>query len=428
MGHNKHPFCPSPTVTDSTPTPDTASRMTALERRASFSLATVYAMRMLGLFMVLPVFALEARRYPGGEDAAAMGLALGVYGLVQAVLQIPFGLAADRWGRKRVMLFGLALFAVGSLIAAGASDLHTLAWGRAMQGCGAISAAVSALLADQTRDVVRTKALALLGGSIGLMFALSLVVGPWLSQWAGLPGLFNLTAVMAVAGMAMVVWWTPPEPPMPEGGVPRVRWSQLFTPDLLRLYVGVFVLYAVQFATWVSMPALLVQAGVLQADHGWVYLPTVLLSFVFMGMTLFPMERRGQLRPLFLACIAGVMLVQLALLWVSLGTAQLWMLAVLLFFFFCGFNVLEASQPSLASRFAPRGGRGSALGVYNTLQSLGIFAGGAFGGWLAKGGGTPGLFLCCALLMGVWLAVAWAMVVPPPHASPAATPDPAQAA
>jgi threonine/homoserine/homoserine lactone efflux protein len=156
--------------------------------------------------------------------------------------------------------------------------------------------------------------------------------------------------------------------------------------------------------------------------------PGVLLFWIVLAASFLSRGWVEDTLPSKVACIAGVMLVQLALLWVSLGTVQLWVLVVLLFFFFCGFNVLEASQPSLASRFAPPGGRGSALGVYNTLQSLGIFAGGAFGGWLTKGGGTPGLFLCCALLMGVWLAVAWAMVVPPPHATPSANPDPAQAA
>ena len=411
------------------PTSDADARMTPDEKRSAFSLSSIYALRMLGLFMVLPVFMIEALHYDGGQDASAVGFAMGIYGLVQASLQIPFGLAADRFGRKRVIYMGLGLLAIGSVVGAMATSVNGLALGRALQGGGAISAAVTALLADQTRDAVRTKGMALVGGSIGLMFALSLLLGPVLSGWGGLSAIFGVTLFLAIGGMAIVRWWTPVELPLQKNAKSgHSLWGLLVHPDVIRLNFGVFALYAVQLASWVAIPALLVQAGVVSTNHGYVYLPAVLLSFVFMGMTLFPMERRGQLRPLFLACIAGVMLVQLALLWVSLGPAQLWVLAVLLFFFFCGFNVLEASQPSLASRFAPPGGRGSALGVYNTLQSLGIFAGGAFGGWLAKGGGTPGLFLCCALLMGVWLAVAWAMVVPPPHASPAATPDPAQAA
>ena len=384
------------------------SRMTPDERRSAFSLASIYALRMLGLFMVMPVFMLEARHYEGGDDLSAIGMAMGVYGLVQAVLQIPFGMAADRFGRKRVIYLGLALLALGSIVGAMATSVGGLALGRALQGGGAISAAVTALLADQTRDAVRTKGTALVGASIGLMFALSLVLGPLLSGWGGLSAIFGVTLLLAVCGVAIVRWWTPPEPALPEAGQTKHSlWGLLVHPDLIRLNFGVFALYAVQLASWVAIPALLIQAGVASADHGWVYLPAVLLSFVVMGVTLFPMERRGQLRPLFLGCILLVMAVQAGWGWLATSSPPLWMLAVLLFFFFCGFNVLEASQPSLASRLAPTGSRGAALGVYNTLQSLGIFAGGAMGGLLLKSVGASGVFLTSAALMLVWLGVAW---------------------
>lgn len=398
--------------------------MNALERRASFSLALIYALRMLGLFMVLPVFTLEARHYEGGNDPTAVGLALGLYGLVQAVLQIPFGLAADRFGRKRVIVAGLLLFALGSVVAALATSVAGLAWGRALQGGGAISAAVSALLADQTRESVRTKGMALIGASIGLMFALSLVVGPLLSAWGGLPGIFWITSVLAVAGIAVVLWWTPAEVPGPPDTTHSSSvtvWAILRLPDLARLNLGVFILYTVQLATWVAVPALLIQAGVEKSLHGWVYLPAVLLSFVVMGATLFPMERRGRLRSLFLVSIGSVMLVQFGLIWQSMGSPSLAVIGFLLFVFFCGFNVLEASQPSLASRLAPAATRGTVLGIYNTLQSLGIFAGGALGGWLAKSQGAQGLFMACALLMALWLVVAWGMAPPRPTAPHLAT-------
>ncbi len=384
------------------------SRMLPDERRAAFSLASIYAMRMLGLFMVMPVFMLEARHYEGGDDLSAIGLAMGMYGLVQAVLQIPFGMAADRFGRKRVIYLGLALLALGSIVGAMATSVTGLALGRALQGGGAISAAVTALLADQTRDAVRTKGTALVGASIGLMFALSLVLGPLLSAWGGLSAIFALTLLLSVGGVVIVRFWTPPEPALPAAG--RVRhslWGLLVHRDLIRLNFGVFALYAVQLASWVSIPALLIQAGVASADHGWVYLPAVLLSFVVMGVTLFPMERRGLLRPLFLGCIALVLLVQVAWGLLAGSSPPLWLLGVLLFLFFCGFNVLEASQPSLASRLAPTGARGSALGVYNTLQSLGIFAGGAMGGWLLKTVSASGVFMTSAGLMLLWLLVAW---------------------
>ncbi|HSV53865.1 MAG TPA: MFS transporter [Burkholderiaceae bacterium] len=385
--------------------------MTPMERRASLSLATIFALRMLGLFLVLPVFALEAARYPGGDDPALVGLAMGIYGLTQGILQIPFGMASDRLGRKRVIVFGLLIFAAGSFVAAAADSLTWLIIGRSLQGAGAVSAAVTALLADQTRDAVRTKAMALVGASIGLMFALALVVAPLLSDRIGLNGLFALTGVLAAAGIAIVVWLVPAEP-LQHKGQPRGRLSEVLThPGLLRLDFGVFVLHAVQLAMWVAIPALLVQAGLDKALHWQVYLPSVLASFVVMGMTLFPLERRGYLRAVFLVAIGLVTLVQLGL-WLMAGQPSVWGLALLLFVFFCGFNVLEASQPSMASRVAPAHARGAALGVYNTLQSLGFFAGGAIGGVLVKSVGSQGLFVACAGLMLLWLLVAWPMTAP----------------
>lgn len=386
--------------------------MTAPERRASFSLATIFAMRMLGLFLVLPVFALEAARYPGGNDSALVGLAMGIYGLTQGVLQIPFGLASDRFGRKRVIVIGLLIFAAGSFVAAAADSLVWLTVGRSLQGAGAVSAAVTALLADQTRDEVRTKAMALVGASIGLMFALSLVAAPVLVGWIGLHGLFVLTGLLALGGIAVVLLWTPAEP-VQHNNVPRGRLVDVLTHGaLLRLDVGVFVLHAVQLAMWVAVPALLVQAGLGKDAHWQVYLPAVLASFVVMGFTLFPLERRGYLRAVFLAAIGLITLVQLGLLWVASTTAMVLPLALLLFVFFCGFNVLEASQPSMASRIAPPHARGAALGVYNTLQSLGFFVGGAVGGMLLKHVGTQGLFLACTAGMLLWLVVAWPMTAP----------------
>ncbi|HEX9718437.1 MAG TPA: MFS transporter [Ramlibacter sp.] len=384
--------------------------MTATERRASGSLATIFAARMLGLFLVLPVFALEASKYPGGDDPAQVGLAMGIYGLTQGILQIPFGLASDRLGRKRVIIFGLLVFAAGSFLAAAADSLTWLIIARSLQGAGAVSAAVTALLADQTRDQVRTKAMAIVGASIGLMFALSLVAAPLLAARIGLAGLFVVTGVLAMACIAVVAWWTPAEP-LQHKNIPRGKLSEVLNhAGLLRLDVGVFVLHAVQLAMWVAVPALLVQAGLPKAQHWYIYLPAVLGSFVIMG-ALFPLERRGYLRAVFLGAVAMVMLVQIGLL-LAAGRPGIGVLGLLLFVFFCGFNVLEASQPSMVSRIAPSHARGGALGVYNTLQSLGFFAGGAVGGWLTKNVGAQGLFAACAGLMLLWLAVAWPMRAP----------------
>ncbi|NMM13934.1 MAG: MFS transporter [Rhodoferax sp.] len=387
--------------------------MTPEERRASFSLATIFALRMLGLFLILPVFAIEAAKYPGGDDPTLIGLTMGIYGLTQAMLQFLYGMASDRLGRKRVIVFGLLLFAAGSFVAAWAPSLTWLAIGRAVQGAGAVSAAVTALLADQTRDVVRTKSMALVGASIGLMFALSLVAAPLLVAHIGLAGLFVMTGALALAGVAVVIWWVPAEP-LQHKNMPRGRLLEVLRlPALLRLNFGVFVLHAVQLAMWMAVPALLVQAGLPHEHHWWVYLPAVLASFFVMGSTLFPLEKRGYLRAVFLTAVGLIAVVQLGFWLVAAsGAPSVSALAVLLFVFFCGFNVLEASQPSLASRVAPAHARGAAMGVYNTLQSLGFFAGGVLGGWLVKHLGAQGLFAGCAAGMLLWLVVAWPMRAP----------------
>jgi MFS family permease len=395
-----------------------ASVMTPVERRASFSLATIFALRMLGLFLILPVFAIEAAKYPGGDDPTLIGLTMGIYGLTQAMLQFLYGMASDRLGRKRVIVFGLLLFAVGSFVAAWAPSLTWLAIGRAVQGAGAVSAAVTALLADQTRDVVRTKSMALVGASIGLMFALSLVAAPLLVAHIGLAGLFVMTGALALAGVAVVIWWVPAEP-LQHKNMPRGRLLEVLRlPALLRLNFGVFVLHAVQLAMWMAVPALLVQAGLPHEHHWWVYLPAVLASFFVMGSTLFPLEKRGYLRAVFLTAVGLIAVVQVGFWLVAAsGAPSVSALAVLLFVFFCGFNVLEASQPSLASRVAPAHARGAAMGVYNTLQSLGFFAGGVLGGWLVKHLGAQGLFAGCAGGMLLWLVVAWPMRAPVANAS-----------
>lgn len=382
--------------------------MTRPELRASCSLALIFALRMLGLFLVLPVFALEARKYPGGDDAAMVGLAMGLYGLTQALFQLPLGMASDRWGRKRIIVGGLLVFAAGSLVAALADTLMGLMLGRALQGAGAVSAAVTALMSDLTRDSVRTKAMAMVGGSIGLMFALALVLSPLLTAWVELSGIFALTFALALCGIAVVLWVVPPEP-VAHASMPRGKPSELLQhADLLRLNAGVFILHTVQMSMWVAVPALLVAAGLGKDSHWKVYLPAVVLSFVAMG-ALFSMERKGKLRAALLGSIALVLVVQIGLWMMAQSATQpsLALLGVLMFVFFVGFNALEASQPSLVSRMAPTHLRGAALGAYNTLQSLGLFAGGFLGGLLAKWGGMPALFATTAGLMMLWLVITW---------------------
>ena len=382
--------------------------MTQTERRTSGALASIYALRMLGLFLVLPVFVLQAHTYPGGDDPFLVGLAMGAYGLTQALLQVPLGIASDRFGRKPVIQAGLLLFVVGSLIAAWAPSMVWLVIGRALQGSGAISAAVTALLADLTRDEVRTKSMALVGISIALMFALSLVLAPLLVPLVGLSGLFALTAVLAAIGMAVVAWVVPPEPPLQHvqnrGGLRAV----LAHGELLRVDLGVFVLHAVQIAMWMSVPALLQDAGLASAEQWKVYLPAVLASLLVMGGLLFRLERMGYFRQVYLGSIALIVLAQLGF-WLNLQAPSLWVVGALLCVYFVGFNTQEASQPSLVSRLAEPRQRGAALGVYNTLMSLGIFVGGSAGGLVLKTWGSAGIFSASIGLVLLWLALAWPM-------------------
>ena len=391
------------------PVLDNTTRMTPVERRASAALALVFALRMLGLFIVLPVFALEAARLPGGDDPSRVGMAMGLYGLTQAFLQIPFGIASDRFGRKRTIVAGLLLFAAGSAIAAWAPNLTWLSVGRAIQGAGAVSAAVTAFLADVTRDSVRTKAMAIVGASIALMFALSLVLAPLLASWFGLAGIFVITCALALIGIVVVVYLAPPEPAVHKpSDMQQVRSGLLAVlrhTGLLRLNLGVFVLHAVQLAMWMAVPTLLVQAGLPKSNHWQVYLPAVAASLLVMGGVLFPMERKGKLRLAFLISIGLILVVQLGF-WVQASVQpNIWALGGLLFVFFIGFNMLEASQPSLVSKLTPTHARGAALGVYNTLQSVGFFVGGAVGGWLIRVYGAPDLFLASGFVISVWFVI-----------------------
>lgn len=382
-------------------------RMTARELRASTSLASIFALRMLGLFLILPVFAVHARGLPGGESAALVGLALGVYGLTQAILHLPFGLASDRFGRKPVIVAGLVLFAAGSFVAAGADTVAEVIVGRAIQGAGAISAAVTAFIADSTRDSQRTKAMAMVGGSIGLTFALSLVLAPALYAAIGMDGLFGATGVLALLAILVVLFVVPPAPAAehapPGGGATSLRQVALDA-DLLRLNLGIMVLHCVQMAMFVVVPGWLVErAGLPLAQHWQLYLGVVLASFALMLPPLFWSERRGRLRAVFLGAVA--LLLAVALLF-ALQPAGLWPLAGLLLLFFAGFNVLEASLPSLVSRLAPADAKGAALGIYNTTQALGLFVGGALGGWVQSRWGGGAVFAMCAVLLVVWLAAA----------------------
>jgi MFS family permease len=400
-----------PNMNSLSPTPDNDadSRMSRAEVKASGALASIFALRMLGLFLILPVFAVHAKTLPGGDSAALVGLAMGIYGLAQSFGQIPFGVASDKYGRKKIIVIGLILFALGSFIAAAAGNIYWVIIGRAIQGAGAISAAVTAFIADSTREEHRTKAMAMVGGSIGLTFSLSLIISPLLYEWVGMGGIFAVTGILSLAAIAVVVWLVPSAPLVKAR---RVAWSEILrNGELMRLNYGVFALHMTQMAMFVVMPAALVKYADLPLESHWkIYLPVVLASFVLMLPPVFVGEKQGKMKQVMLAAVALLLAVQLGLLLTfSMATIHWQWLVVLLLGFFIAFNVLEASQPSLVSRIAPPAAKGAALGVYNTMQALGLFCGGALGGLLKQHVGAPSVFILGAAAALGWLIIASSM-------------------
>lgn len=388
------------------PDPQSLS-LTPIERRASFALAGLFAARMLGLFLLLPVFAVAALGVVGGDDPARVGLALGMYGLTQACMQIPFGLASDRWGRRPVVLAGLLLFVLGSVICALSNDIFWITIGRAIQGSGAISAAITAWLADATRPEVRTRAMAMVGGSIGLSFALALVAAPLIVGAGGLSGLFWSIALLGVVCLAVARFVVPVVPLAPKPAQPA-RAMQVFTHvDLLRLNFGVFCLHLIQVAMFVVVPPLFIKLGGLSSAELWkVYLPVIFGSFIFMVPMIFVAEKKRAHRAMLRLAVAGLVVVFALLPWASQG---FYLLAAGLTAFFVMFNVLEALQPSLVSRVAPPELKGLALGFYNTAQAAGLFLGGSLGGALVVWGGAATVFWAACALSALWLVVTWGL-------------------
>jgi MFS family permease len=388
--------------------------MSPSEIRASLSLASIFALRMLGLFLILPVFAVHAMHLKGGDNHTLVGMALGTYGLTQGMLQIPYGMASDRYGRKRVIVLGLILFALGSFVAAISDNIYVIIAGRALQGAGAISAPVMAFLSDLTREQHRTKAMAMVGSSIGLMFALSLVGSPLLYRHIGMGGIFVLTGVLALVAIWVVLSVVPQEPAVRMDAEEHVEPARLAdvlrNPHLLRLNFGIFSLHAVQMAIFVVVPLALIGAGGIPVGEHWkIYLPVVLGSFVLMVPAIFYAEKKDAIKPVFLASIALMAAVQLGFVFSLQNFSAL---VILLLGFFVAFNILEASLPSLVSRTAPVRAKGAALGVYNTTQSLGLFVGGAAGGWLMQHHGRAPVFMFGTALIALWGIAAASMQVP----------------
>ena len=381
--------------------------MTRVELRAGASLAGVFGLRMLGLFFILPVLAVHAVHIEGGDNLTLVGIALGAYGLAQGILQIPFGAASDRLGRKPVLYLGLLIFAVGSFLGCIADDIWTMIAARVLQGAGAISSVAMALAADLTREQHRTKVMAMIGSMIGLMFALSLVGAPLLYRGIGMDGLFALTGVLCLAAIALVKFQVPDPPATPRAelrsGSTR---AAVLDAELLRANAGIFILHVILYAMFVVVPPRLVRAGLELPEHWKLYLPVVLVSFVLMIPAVLHADRRNSTKPVLLGSVVLLLAAETAFALFDGGIAAM---AVAMLAFFVAFNVLEALLPSLVSRRAPAQGRGVAIGVYNTTQTLGVFFGGLLGGSVASYRGDTGVFVVCAVLVAVWLAVAVGM-------------------
>ena len=379
--------------------------MSSLEQRAVAALAGIFSLRMLGLFMFLPVFSVHAHEY-AGHTPLLIGVAIGIYGLTQGVFQIPFGILSDRFGRKAVIATGLVIFVLGSVVAALSENIWGVVAGRALQGMGAVAAAVMALASDLTGESHRTRVMAVIGASIGASFALALVLGPVVTEAAGISGLFWTTAAMAALAIALLYLGVPAPPRMTSARTTALAGLRTGLRDgqMLRLNAGIFILHAIMIATFVALPiALRDRAGVDVADHWKVYIGVLLASVVFTVPLLVMADRRNRSRAVMLIGIVllGASLVGLA--GTSAGGAVLIGCMVV---YFTGFNTLEASLPALVSRVAPMHARGAALGVYSTMQYLGAFVGGIIGGWLLGTGGERAVLAACAVLCIGWVLIA----------------------
>ncbi len=384
------------------------------ERRAAFSLASIFAFRMLGLFMILPVFSLYAGNLSGATPSL-IGLAMGIYGLTQACLQIPFGMLSDRWGRKPVIAMGMVIFAVGSVIAATAHGIEGIIIGRAIQGAGAVGSTIIALIADLTREEFRTKAMAIVGMTIGLSFTAAMVLGPILNTWVGVPGIFWLTSALALIGI-LILYTSVPNPQRSvfhrdAQPVPQLFKRMLTNLELLRLDFGILSLHAILTACFVVIPITLERSAGVPEQHQWyLYLPVLVLSFACMVPFIIIAEKRRCMKQVFIGAILTLALAQLGL-W-ELYHSE-WGTMLCLFVFFTAFTLLEASLPSLISKVAPAGGKGTAMGIYSSSQFFGIFLGGSLGGWLFGHHHPSSVFLICALIGVIWLIVAISMKAPP---------------
>ncbi len=385
---------------------DITSPMTSLERKAIFSLSSIYALRMLGLFMILPVLSLFAEQMEGATPML-IGLAISVYGLTQAILQIPFGLLSDRFGRKKIIIIGLILFSAGSVVAAVSTTIYGVLIGRAIQGSGAIAAAIMALVADLTQEVHRTKAMATIGASIGVSFGVAITLGPIIASYVGISGIFWLTGGLSLLAILVVLFIVPnPEISIVHRDaqlVPGQFFKVLKSPDLLRLDYGIFILHLCLTASFVVLPLLIRDAGLVPEKHWMVYLPILITSMLVIVPFVIIAEKKRQMKKVFIGAVITLVIANSGL---FIFSNNLYGLIGFLWLFFCGFNLLEATLPSLISKTAPGDLKGTAMGAYSSSQFMGAFVGGAVGGWLYGDFGVETVFLFSALAAFTWVIVA----------------------
>ncbi len=387
--------------------------MTPEERRAGIGLASIYGLRMLGLFIILPVFALYAEDLPGGDSHLLMGIALGAYGLTQAILQIPAGWMSDRYGRKPIIYASLILFALGSFIAASADNIYLIILGRVVQGAGALNAAVMALTADLTREEHRTKAMAMIGITIGITFSISMVLSPLLNSLIGVPGIFAMTGVLALLAMG-VVKFVIPDPAITRfhsdtGASGKHFADVLRNPELLRLDFGIFALHAILMSVFMQVPFVLERNGLALAQHWYVYLPVMFIAFFLMVPPIIIAEKKAKMKQIFMMAVGLAAGGQMLLLF---SQNSVWGVAFALLVFFTAFNVLEATLPSMISKIAPLASKGTAMGVYSSVQFLGAFLGAAVGGALMQYVGGNSVFIFAIVLLLIWFMVASGMSPP----------------
>jgi len=386
--------------------------MLSSEIKSSALLASIYSLRMLGIFLILPIFSIYASELSGSPTEFQIGLAFGIYGLTQAILQIPFGMSSDRFGRKPMIYLGLLLFMIGSLVAGVAEEIEWVIIGRAIQGSGAISAVLTAFLSDLTSDKSRTKGMAIIGASIGLTFAISLVISPILNKFIGVSGIFFLMAFLACIALGVVKFFIqePSNKKKIKSATSKDIKNILNNFDLNRLNFGIFTLHASQISMFMAVPFYLLDQGQLSLDQHWsIYLLVLVISFIFTVPMIIFSEKNNKSKTFFIFSIFLIFLTQFLFIYFADGIIGI---IIALIVYFIGFNYLEASLPSLVSKLAPIQRRGLALGVYNTSQSLGIFVGGSLGGLIASFYSYQGAFLFCSLPIIIWLFLSISMKMP----------------